>query len=196
MKVIYPIVTTVALLTCLSCNEAKRGNDSNLNEPRNEAAAEGNKDKFHGQQQRDAAFVYDVVAANYGEIKLAELANQKSRSDAIKQDAQMILQDHTLALNEAKTLAQAKAIEVPVAEKEDFHRKVENMAEVSAVDFDAQWVKEMIDLHEKDIDKFEDRLKNTQDTDLKAYINKTLPVLKRHYESLKHLRARMEEANS
>lgn len=194
MKATYWILTTAALAICAACNQPGSDNDADVNESKNEAAADGNEARFDGQKQEDAAFVYDVVASNYGEIKLAELANQKSRSDAVKENAQMIMQDHTLALNEAKVLAQAKAIEVPVEEKEAFHRKVENMAEESSEDFDNEWVKAMIDIHKKNIDRFKDRLEDTADPDLKAYISKTLPTLNKHFEGLKALRDHMDKS--
>jgi putative membrane protein len=193
MKKIYHFLAIAASLTLVSCNESRRGNDSNLNEDRNEAAAESNSDKFEGTKQRDAGFVYDVVGSSYGEIKLAELANQRSRTAEVKQIAQQLLTDHTASLNELKTLAQAKAISIPVEEADASKRKLENMAEEEGSDFDKEWVQEMIDLHEKNIDTFEDRLKNTEDPELKAFISKTLPVLKKHHEHLRACEEKLDE---
>lgn len=187
MKKIYQTLAIAASLTLVSCNESRRGNDSNLNEDRNEAAAESNTEKFQGKKQRDADFVYEVVGSSYGEIKLAELANQRSRTPEVKQIAQQLLTDHTASLNELKTLAQAKAISIPVEEPDASKRKLENMAEEEGSEFDKEWVQEMIDLHKNDIDKFEDRLENTEDPELKAFIDKTLPALKKHHEHLERL---------
>ena len=187
MKKTYYILAIAASLALVSCNESRRDDDSNLNEERNEAAAESNTDRFEGKKQRDADFVYEIVGASYGEIKLAELANQRSRTAEVKQIAQKLLTDHTASLNELKTLAQAKAISIPVEEADASKRKLENMAEEEGSDFDQEWVQEMIDLHEKDIDKFEDRLKQTDDPELKSFIIKTIPVLKTHHENLQRL---------
>lgn len=170
-------------LSLLSCNESQRGNDSN----RNEAAAESNTGKFNNEKRRDAEFVYDVVESNYNEIKLAELGNQKSRIPAIKKMAEMLQADHTSSLNELKTLAQTKAISVPVEEPETSRRKIEDLAEESGKDFDEKWCKEMMELHDKNIKNFERRLEDTEDAELKAFINKTLPVLRKHHENLKVL---------
>jgi putative membrane protein len=196
MKIIYAMLVFAGPLVFSSCNESRRGNDSNLNETRNEAAAEANTDKFEGKTKRDAEFVYEAVGRNYGEIKMAELANQKSRSDEVKRIAQELITDHTTSLNELKTLAQAKAISVPVEETDAARRKLENMAEESEKDFDEEWSDEMLKLHERSIDMFEDRLKGTEDAALKAFINKTLPVLKEHYQHLKALNERLKKKNS
>jgi putative membrane protein len=179
------MIAVAASLVLTSCNESRPANDNNVNNDRDEAAAESNKDKFAGKKQRDADFVYEVVESNYGEIKLAELANQRSRTPEVKQVAQQLLTDHTASLNELKTLAQAQSISVPVEETDASKRKLENMAEEEGNDFDQAWCDEMMDLHDKTIDKFEKRLDDTDDPELKAFINKTLPVLKEHHDRLK-----------
>lgn len=194
MKGMYLLIVSGLLFS--SCNEAKRGNDSDLNETKNEAAAEENSDKFAGKKQRDAEFVYDVVASNYGKIKLAELANQKASTPEIKEIAENLLADHTTCLNELKTLAQAKAIAVPVEETDGARRNLENLADESNEEFEEEWAKEMIDMHDKDINKFEDRLEDTEDAELKTFISKTLPMLKAHREDLQGCLERIEEKNA
>ena len=190
MKSIYQILAVAASLTLLSC---ERSGNSNLNEERNEAADESNTDKFAGKKQRDADFVFEAVASNYGEVKLAELANQRSRTEQVKEIAQKLLADHTASLNELKTLAQAKAISVPVEETDAAKRKLVNIAEESGKDFDKKWVGEMLDMHEKSIERFEKRLEDTEDAGLKSFINKTLPVLKEHRHHLEACEKSLEK---
>jgi putative membrane protein len=96
-----------------------------------------------------------------------------------------LLTDHTASLNELKTLAQAKAISVPVEEHDASKRKLEDLAEEEEEDFDEAWCKEMIDMHDKSIDKYRKRLDDTEDDELKDYLSKTLPVLEKHHADLK-----------
>lgn len=192
MRGIHIMIAGV-LLALTACNESRRGNDSNLNESRNEAAAESNQDKFAGQTQKDAEFTYETVASSYGEIKLAELANQRSRNNEVKNLAKMLLTDHTAALNELKTIAQAKAISIPVEERETAEKKIDNLADKSGEEFDKKWTGEMLDMHKETINKFENRLDATEDAELKAYISKTLPVLKKHRDELEALDEKLKE---
>ena len=178
-----------------SCNELRRDNDSNLNAIRNEAAAEANADKFDGKTRRDARFVYEVVSSDYAGIKIAELANQRSQSPELKQIAQRLIADHTTSLTELKTLAQAKAIALPVEETDPSMRKLERLARESGEDFDKEWCREMVALHERNITKFEERLEDTEDPDLKAFINKNLLVLKQHHQDLKIFSERQKKRN-
>jgi len=195
MKNIYHILTIAATLSLISCKESGRVNDSNLNEDRNEAAAESNTDKFEGKKQKDADFVFEVLASSYGELKLAELANQRSRTSEVKQIAEKVQTENAASLNELKTFAQAKAISVPVEETDAAKRKIENIAGESGLEFDKEWCKEMMDLHDQTIGRFEERLEDTQDVELKAFITKTLPVLKNHHESLKACNEKLKNKN-
>lgn len=184
-----------ALLMLFACNESRRGNHSNLNETRNKAAVESNRDKFEGNTRRDAEFVYEVVESNYGEIKLAELANQRSRNNEVKQIARTLLNDHTASLNELKTLAQSKAISTPVGERASAKRKVNKLAGRSGDDFDKTWCKEMMDLHDETVEKFEKRLEDSNDEALKVYITKNLTVLRKHHDSLEACNERLRKNN-
>ncbi|MDQ2656468.1 MAG: DUF4142 domain-containing protein, partial [Bacteroidota bacterium] len=188
------LVATMVLL--ISCNESRRGNDSNVNEDRDEAAAESNTDKFAGETRKDADFIFEVVESNYGEIKLAELASQKSRNAEIKGIAKMLLADHTASLNDLKTVAQAKAISVPVEETDAARRTLEDMAQESDQDFDLIWCEKMLDLHNTSIEKFEDRLDKTEDEQLNDYLNKTLPVLRKHQQELQACQKKLEHTTS
>lgn len=179
MKSIFKILTVATLLALYSCNDGRKEKDSS------EVAEEANEEKFDNQAEKDADFVEEVVAANYAEIKLAELANQRSRNTEVKQIAQKLQTDHSGALNELKTFAQAKSISVPVEETDESKKKIEKFTDESGDDFDKKWCKEMIDKHEDTIDKFEKRMDKTEDADLKAWIDKTLPTLRSHYDQLK-----------
>ena len=105
----------------------------------------------------------------------------------MKKLAETIQEDRTSFLNRLKVLAQAKAISVPVEETEASRRKLEDLAEESADDFDKAWRKEMIELYDKNIRKFEKRLEDTADEELKALLNETLPVLKKRRAGLEAL---------
>ena len=184
MKYIYQVLTIAAMLALACCNESGRNYGNNLNEERNEAAAESNTEKFEGRKQKDADFVFAAMAGLYGEIKLAELANQRSRTASVKQIAIDMQRHQSACLNELKILAQGKTISVPVEETDVAKRKLEDIAGESGKEFDKEWCQEMMDLHDKSIVQFEKRLDDTEDTELKAFIDKTLPVLKQNREHL------------
>lgn len=187
------IMLAVGVIALTACNESPRGNDRNANEARDEAAAEAGTDKLQGQIQRDAEFIYEGVSLYYGDIKLAELANQRSRNEEVKAIAQQIVTNQIAALNDLKTIAQAKAISIPVEEDGELDRKIENLATNSAEEFDREWTNEMLGRVEDVISKFDNRLNATQDEALRSYIERTLPVLKQHEKRLESMKEELNE---
>lgn len=181
MKRIFKIFTLASLFAFASCNEAKREQEQDSNE----VAEESNDDKFEdNDMEKDADFVAEAVAGNYAEIKMAQLASQRSTNPEVKEIAKTLEADHTKVLNELKTLAQQKAITIPVEEMDEAKRKMERLTDEKGEDFDKKWLEQMEDSHEKSIGKFEKRAEKGEDADIKAFAAKHVPHLKMHKEKI------------
>jgi putative membrane protein len=199
MKRIFRILTVVSLVSMLACNEAKRENDGEAadNKDSKEQADEANDEKFEdNDMENDADFVAKTVELNYGEIKFAQLATQNSSNPEVKKMAAMLVTDHTKTLNELKAFASGKSISVPVEEDDEARRKTERFSDEAGKDFDKKWCRQMIDRHEESINKFEKRIDKTEDADLKAWLTKTLPVLKSHRDQLEAIHDRIKDSNA
>ena len=195
MKRIIRIFTLLSLVAALtfSCNETKREADQ---EDSNEVAEEQNDEKFEdNDMENDADFVAQTVAANYAEIEFAQLAAQRSNNAEVKALAGKLVTDHTKVLADLKQLAQTKAITVPVEAEDADKRKIERFYDESGKDFNKKWTKEMIDKHEKSINRFEKRFEKTEDAELKALVDKTLPHLRMHLESLNTLLDKIKDTD-
>jgi putative membrane protein len=95
-----------------------------------------------------------------------------------------------------KAYASGKSISVPVEEDYEARRKTERFSDEAGKDFDKKWCKEMIDRHEESINKFEKRIDKTEDADLKAWLNKTLPTLKSHRDQLEAIHDKIKDNNA
>lgn len=192
-------MTLASLVLMLACDTRRESDSDNANdnEDSKEVAEEANDEKFDDSDtENDADFVANTVAANYGEIKFAGLATQKSSNPEVKKAAAMMVEDHTKSLNELKTLAQSKSITVPVEEDDEAKRKTQRFSDEAGKDFDKRWCKEMIDRHDESIRKFENRMEKTQDAELKAWISKTLPVLRNHRDHLNMVHEKIKDTNT
>lgn len=195
MKRIIRIFTLVSLVAGLtfSCNETKREADD---QDSNEVAEEQNDEKFEdNDMESDADFVAETVAANYAEIEFAQLAAQRSNNAEVKALARQLVTDHTKVLGDLKQLAQTKAITVPVEAEDADKRKIERFYDESGKEFNKKWTKEMIDKHEKSINRFEKRFEKSEDAELKALVDKTLPHLRMHLESLNTLLDKIKDTD-
>ena len=194
MKRIIRIFTLVSLVAMFSfsCNETRRDDDNDSNE----VAEEQNEEKFEdNDMENDAEFVAEVVAANYAEIEFAQLASQRSTNPEVKALARQLVTDHTKVLSDLKSLAQSKAISVPTEAEDADERKIERFYDEAGKDFDKKWTKEMIDKHEKSINRFEKRFEKTEDAELKAFADKTLPHLRMHLEKLNALLEKIKDSD-
>jgi len=173
----FSLMASVVAFT--SCNNEQK-DSKEVAEEKNEAKADSTK-QF---AEKDAQFIVDVVAANYGEVKLAQLAQQKSANAEIKGVAKTLESDHTAVLNELKDLASTKGISVPTEETQDAKDKYKDLNEKKGKDFDKEWCETLVDKHEKSIKKFEDASNEAVDPDLKAWAAKTIPKLQAHHDKL------------
>src|SRR3954470_4033366 len=74
------------------------------------ALAQDHGDKEKGKGSK---FAQHAAMAGMAEVKLGQLALEKSTNDDVKKFAQMMVDDHTKANDELKALAQSKSIDLP-----------------------------------------------------------------------------------
>ncbi len=77
---------------------------------------------------------------------------------------------------------------MPAAPKHSPRRDIEKLGQKNGDTFDRDFVREVgIQAHEKDIRKFEKASKDLKDPDRKAFVDKTLPVLREHLAAAERL---------
>lgn len=66
--------------------------------------------------------------------------------------------------------------------------KMNDLKEKRVTEFDKEYMQEMVDDHDKDVDKFKRLAENGGDADIKAFAAKTLPILLTHQDSAENIR--------
>ena len=155
--------------TAVTRNEAESSNDSVANSK----AAEKN-----------AQFVVDVVASNYGEVKLAKLAQQKASNSELKDVAKQLETDHNAVLSDLKQLASTKGISIPTEESGEAKDKLKELTDEKTSEFDKEWCETLMDSHKASISKFENAANDLSDPDIKNFANAVLPKLRTHHDRL------------
>jgi putative membrane protein len=168
--------------------------DETKPEESKEVAEELNDSKFKtDSSEHKAEFVVDAVSGNYAEIKLAQLAIQKTTDKDLKDIAQSLEADHTTALNELKTLAESKKISVPTEESDKAKEQIKDLSDDKPADFNKAWVKALMDKHQQTISNYEKALTDLKDEDVKAWINKVLPIIRTHHDKLMAYNSRVKK---
>ena len=129
--------------------------------------------------EKDRAFIRDAAEGGLAEVKMGELGQQKATSQDVKNLAKTLQDDHQKANDELTSIAKSKGIELPsgMGAHESAINSLENK---QGQEFDRSFVKDTIRDHNQDISKFERAANDLDDPDLKAFAQKTVPVLRNH----------------
>lgn len=143
------------------------------------------------QPTGDNAFMTEAARGAIAEVELGRLAATKAANGEVKRFANMMVKDHSAANAELKDLASKKGVTLPAQMDPANQAKVEELRGKVGAEFDRSYIEAMVDAHEKDVAEFERQSVSASDPDVKAFAAKTLPVLKKHLESVKAIHAKM-----
>lgn len=180
-------IALIATSSFISCGDDTNdgGNSSDTTATtKNEAEDKNDSALSTKAAEKEAQFVVDVVASNYGELKLARLAQQKASNSELKDVAKMLEKDHSAVLSDLKTLASNKGITLPTEENGDSKDKLKELTDVKASEFDKEWCETLMDTHKTSISKFENAANDVSDPGLKSFIDTVLPKLRTHHDRL------------
>jgi len=136
----------------------------------------------------DRKFIEAAAGNGMFEVQVAQLAASKATDPNVKSFAGMLVDHHTAANNELVKIANAKGVELPAAPKRALRRDIEKLGMKNGEEFDRDFVRSVgIKAHEKDIKMFQEARKDVKDPELKAFVEKTLPVLQEHLAAAEKL---------
>ena len=139
----------------------------------------------------DLAFVIAAAPGGMGEIELGKLAASKAQSADVKAFGQKMVEDHSKAIEDVKALMIQKKVLLPSDMMPTHTETMNNLSKLSGAEFDKEYVKAMVEAHEKDVAAYENVSKTAADTDVKAFAAKRLPTLKTHLETIKGMADKM-----
>jgi putative membrane protein len=145
------------------------------------------KDKVREMQSPADSKQFAMKAAEGGmlEVKLAQLAQQKSQDQQIKDLAKQIEQDHTQANQQLTDVAKRKNIDLPNDLKGECSETYQAFQQLDGKDFDNAFLLHNVKDHLKDIAMFQKEAQNGTDQDIKQWASQTLPHLQHHLQALR-----------
>jgi putative membrane protein len=143
--------------------------------------------------RKDAKFVVMAASSNNLELQLSQMAQQRATSQAVKDFAAMMVQHHTKAGQEMRTMLASKGASVPETALLPMHRlQMETVAAAQGAAFDKAYMRIMVDAHEEDVDEYEDETTDARDADIRAFTIRMLPTLQAHYAQAKEVRKQVK----
>ncbi|SDE95805.1 putative membrane protein [Mucilaginibacter pineti] len=185
----------IAVLCCAACNSGSKDSKEKADSVNNFYDSLNNKKAGRGDREvssPDAKFAVEAADGGMAEVELAQLALQKTVNSGVKEFASMMIKDHSKANEELKDIARAKRVALPATlGKEEREIKLQ-LSSKNRSDFDRAYVEAMVADHQKDIKAFQDARKVVHYPEMATFIDKTLPVLKMHYDTIVKLRANLK----
>lgn len=190
MKKSIVYVSMLALLgTAVSCGNDGRKDSTEVAEDRNE-------ERLDDRKEDAAEFVVEAANGGLMEVQMGTLATTKASSPAVKQFAQMMVDDHSKANNELKDLAQQKNIALPTVMGNEYQRKYDNLNEKTGADFDKEYMDLMVSHHKDAVDRFEEQAEDGKDPEIKAWASSQVAILRKHHQEAERTQEAVKNNNN
>ncbi|MGV3492362.1 MAG: DUF4142 domain-containing protein [Ramlibacter sp.] len=140
----------------------------------------------------DQAFVAVAAGAGMYEVEAARLALTRAADPRVRGYAQMLVDHHTANNNELMTLAGTKGHRIVPGLPAVLRQKVQTLNSLQGADFDREFIRTTgVQDHAAAVKAFEDGQRTVADAALRAYVDKTLPVLRSHLQHAQDIAGRM-----
>jgi putative membrane protein len=147
-----------------------------------------------GQERRaddkpfdDATFVKKAASDGMHEVELGKIAQTQAKNDDVKKFAETMVTDHTKANEELMKCAKDAGLDVPDKMMEEHQKEVDRFKDYKGTNFDQDYMKHMVDDHEKAVALFKQASKEAKNPKLKEFATKTLPVIQAHLDQARKI---------
>ncbi|HVX28591.1 MAG TPA: DUF4142 domain-containing protein [Parafilimonas sp.] len=178
MKRIVFVSIIIPAVIALSCNDANNTDSKKIADKENDQKEDSGT--LNKKIDDDANFVTEARSGVLMEVELGTYAQKNAASEEVKQFGERMVKDHSKDRDELKMLATNKNISIPDVPGEKFQKHIDDLEKETGSEFDKDYMSFMVSDHHDDIDEFEKEAKNGKDSDIVAFANKGLPVLKEH----------------
>ena len=135
---------------------------------------------------QDRRFMRQAAQAGLFEVKKSELALTRSHNRHVRQFAAQMIRDHTKANQELKQLAASREVRLPRRPNAHQRMIIRRLARLSGKHFDCAYMAVQVRAHLQAIAIFRREVRHGHDPAVKAYADKTLPVLRMHLRMARH----------
>jgi putative membrane protein len=153
------------------------------------SGTQGNSGASSGTLNKtDQRILGDLAQANMDEVAAAQVAQQKSQNDQVKNFAQQMITDHGQALKDVQTLAQNKGVTLPSGPDSKQQKMDDKLNGLTGAAFDKAYLKRAgVDAHKKVHNMLARDQSRATDPDLKALIAKMQPTVDQHLATVQQL---------
>jgi putative membrane protein len=173
----------LVLLVTLALLMAACADSSNSNTHGNTNAGNANGSMAsNALSSGDRDFMTKAAIGGMEEVELGRMAAQKGASNDVKQFGQHMVDDHSKANDELKSLAAQKNVTLPTALDQQHQGDVDRLTKMTGAAFDREYMSMMVKDHVEDVADFEREAASGADADVKQWAGRTVPTLRQHLQ--------------
>ena len=139
----------------------------------------------------DNQFIREVAADNMLEVRLAQLAESKGQSSAVKQFAAQIAADHNRLQDEWLAMASSNGQQFKPGIGKNHKAKLNQLQKLSGRNFDRAYITTVVRNHKDYIDYFEKEGRSAHSTQVRELVNRDLPTLRSDFNQAKQIGAQV-----
>ena len=139
----------------------------------------------------DASFIQMAAQGGMAEVQMGQLAEQTSKSRAIKAYAAQMIKDHTPNNDQLKQLATSKGAVVPTTLSDEQQKTLAMLQGEKGRKFDHDYLQAQVTGHTEMLSTFQTEAASGTDSDLKSFAAATTPTVQDHLTKAQKLSAPM-----
>jgi putative membrane protein len=149
------------------------------------------------RERKDRGFLENAVQRSHAQVEGSRLALEKSENQDVKAFATKMVEDHEQMARQAAQAATAKDLTPPEGPSLLKKTEITALKALSGGAFDTMYLNRIgIAGHEAAIEMFEKAGQETQDPEVKALVDETLPKLREHLQMAQALKETRETQDS
>jgi putative membrane protein len=149
----------------------------------------------HQTNVPDQVFVIRAALGGAAEIELARLAEEKTRSDAVRQFARHMLRDHSQADDALSRLAEGNGIPVPEELGAKHQHVRDGLSRLSGPEFDIEYLRVQVQNHQRMAQLMEYVIGSGENPQVQLFASTTLPTVFTHLAMARDLLDQVSRQN-
>lgn len=143
----------------------------------------------------DRVFLEQAAENSHAEVSAGRLALTKARDPKVRDFAQRMVDEHTRANEDLRTLASARQYEIPTEPSMAQKGREMVIANLGDETFDRRYLNQMgVEAYRASIPLYEKTARESRDPEVKAFASRQLPAMRQHMQDAQTLKAVVERS--
>ncbi len=155
--------------------------------PQSPNATPTGNDQMDMQKMADQSFVRDTIENSDDQVRLSQLAGEKSTSPDVKQFSEEMVKVHGQLESQLRPAASQMGVDAPKGPSKKEKKEIARLQGLSGQDFDAAYIEDMGHAQRESLKQFHDESENSENPALKQAAGQDTPILTQHYQILEKI---------